>query len=57
MLVFRGESPAPHWKSGIISQKPAPEKLGMGFFFAFFETQNDDVMVVGVVLPKLVDDT
>lgn len=26
-------------------------------FLRFFETQNDDVMVVGVALPKLVDDT
>jgi len=27
------------------------------FFFAFFETQNDEVMVVGVSLPKLVEGT
>ena len=26
-------------------------------FLCFFETQNDDVMVVGVALPKLEDDT
>jgi hypothetical protein len=31
--------------------------LGAGFFLRFFETQNDDVMVVGAALPKLVDDT
>ena len=43
--------------SGNIIQKPAPEKLGAGYFLRFFETQNDDVMVVGVALPKLVDDT
>ena len=57
MFVFRGESLAPHWKSGNIIQKPAPEKLEVGFFLRFFKTQNDEVMVVGVALPKLVEGT
>ena len=54
---FGGESPAPQWKSGNIIHKPAPEKLEAGFFLRFFETQNDEVMVVGVALLKLVEGT